>query len=263
MLNKDILDEKFIDGTNKYEGVVYLICCIGVEYDYDIVSHSIKYYRELGVDRFLFILNTEDENSEKLKYVQNILRKYNIEEEMVWIGEFDDSVKTRNMEQIVLENTDSKDWVITIDVDEFHKYDIDLKKFIFYCEKKNYNCVWGRFVDRLTENGKIVDINEDTNIWDIFPVKTDMRYWNRTSYRKILLRKSYIKVKGGHHFCVDDKKCKYFPYRMEVHHFKWRGELIKKLKRRVELFKKHNLLRFRMAAEQKVITIYKNEGRFR
>jgi hypothetical protein len=264
MLNKNIIYKKIIGDVKPYRGIIYLVCCIGVEYDYDIVPHTVKYYKELGVDRFLFILNTEDENSERLKYVQNILRKYNIKEEMVWIGEFNDQIKTHNMEQLVMENTNSEDWVVTIDIDEFQKYYMDLRKFISYCEKMNYTCVLGSFIDRLTENGRIVDINEDTNIWETFPTKTNMgRSWNKnTSYLKVLLRKAYVEVTGGHHYPIDLENNKCFPSRMEVHHFKWRSELIKKLKRRIEVFQKHNIPSRRIEVEEKVVKKYRRKGKF-
>jgi hypothetical protein len=253
--------EKIIGDVESYKDNIYLVCCIGVEFDYDIVSHFIKYYKELGVDKFLLILNTVDKNSEKLKYVQNILRKYNIKEEMVWIGDFRDEIKTHNMAQVVSKNTNLEDWVVTVDVDEFQKYYVDLRKFISYCEKKNYHCVMGNFVDRLTKNGKIVDINEDTNIWEVFPIETNMNYWNDTIYTKVLLSKAYAEVSKGHHFLVcDSSSGKYFPSKLEVHHFKWRGSILDKLRCRIEWYKKYGS--DRGGADKRTIRRYRNRGTF-
>jgi hypothetical protein len=244
-----------------YQGVIYLVCCIGVEYDYDIVLHFVKHYKEIGVDKFLLILNTEDENSEKLKYVQNILRKYDIKEEVIWIGDFQDTIKTQHMKQVVLDNANLEDWIVIADVDEFQKYYMDLRKLISYCDKMNYNCVMGEFVDRLTESGKIVDINEDINIWEVFPIKTSMKYWNDTEYSKVLLKKAYVEVEEGHHCPVDDKSCSYFPSLLEVHHFKWRGKILDKLKYRIEMYEKYD--HWKGEGDGKVLKRYEDRGMLR
>lgn len=258
---KEKIYKKIIGDIEPYQGIIYLVCCIGVEYDYDLITHTIKYYKKLGVDRFLFILNTEDENSEKLKYVQNILREYNIKEETIWIGEWCERIKIERMNQVVADNTSLEDWVVVIDVDEFQKYYIDLRKLISHCEKMNYNYAMGEFVDRLTENGKIVDINEDTNIWETFPVKTNLRCWNKTMYTKVLLKRASVEVYMGHHYPLNTKKYECFPSNLEVHHFKWRGSILSKLEYRIEMCKKYGL--WKGGGDKKVIKRYRERGTFR
>lgn len=239
-MKKGDIYNKMIGEVKPYEGTIYLICCVGVEYDYDIFPHFIKYYKDLGVDEFLLILNTEDENSEKLKYVRNILKKYNIKEKMLWVGEFDIKLKTENMSEIILKMTNIEDWVIYVDVDEFQKYPIDLKKFIGYCEKNKYDCVMGEYIDRLTTTGKITSIDEDIDIWKAFPVETNLSEWNLSPYTKVLLAKSHVEVDGGHHnprFSMSEYY-NYFPCKLEVHHFKWKGNLINNAKKRLEVYKR-------------------------
>jgi hypothetical protein len=63
-----------------YKGKIYLVCCVGVEYDYDIFSHFMNHYKELGVDEFLVIINYLDDQSEKYKSVCNVLKNYNVKE---------------------------------------------------------------------------------------------------------------------------------------------------------------------------------------
>ena len=259
MKKKDVY-EKSMGNVKPYQGTIYLICCVGVEYDYDIVSHSIKYYKELGVDEFLFVLNTEDENSEKLIEVQNILKEHGIKEKEVWIGEFEDHTKKDNMERVVYKNTNLEDWVVTIDVDEFHKYYVDLRKFIGYCEKMDYICATGELVDRLTETGEITDINENSDIWKTFPVKTNIRYWNATTYFKVLIRKANVDVSTGHHMAININPARICRINMEVHHFKWRGDVLQKHKDRARIFGKRRDLDW--DAAQRIIDRYRKNGNF-
>lgn len=260
-MNKKDVYEKLIGDVEDYKGIVYLVCCIGVEYDYDIVSHSIKYYKKLGVDKFLFVLNTENKNSEKLIEVQNILREYSIEEEEVWIGEFEDFSKKERIERIIKKNAAPEDWVVEIDADEFQEYYVDLRKFISYCEKMNYDCVCGNLVDRLTENGELIDINDDTNIWEAFPVKTSLEDLGYANYNKILLRKAYVDTYGGHHHPSDPLSCKICRCNFPVYHFKWRGALLENHKNRLVIFKKLGFIHWKHS--KIIIDRYRKNGNFK
>jgi len=237
-MNKRDIYDAMVGGIAPYTGIIYLVCCVGVEYDYDILPHFIKYYKDLGVDEFLIILNTIKKKSEKLKLVQNILRKYDIEEKLIWSGYFNEETKINHMRNLVGNRTFHDDWIIYADVDEFSDFVVDLRKLITYCEKKEYNCVQGKLIQHLAKDGKLPDIDDDTNLEEMFPVVSDI---TKTVYilfhmGKIPLCKSYIKLSGGHHQ-VMSKVYNLFPSAIDVHHFKWRKNAIESFKDRIVAYK--------------------------
>ncbi len=223
-----------------YEGTIYLACCIGVEFDYDIVSHFIKYYKDLGVDEFLIILNTDEKDSEKLRYVKNILRRYDVEEKDIWQGRYLAHDHTTRIRNVIKRCTNEDDWVIIADVDEFNEYPLDLKKFVTYCDKEHCDCVMGEFVDRLTESGKIIEIDRKTDLWKAFPLKVDLREWNTVPYTKVVLNRSYVKTTLGNHGPIDNIDNN-LPYHLNINHFKWRGHVIENQKEREENHRETNI----------------------
>jgi hypothetical protein len=259
-MNKRKFINKMIGSLEPYEGKVYLVCCIGVEYDYDIVPHFIKYYKDMGVDEFLFILNTEYENSQRLKYVQNILEEHGIKEKEVWIGEFNDLPKKMKMEKTLDLFTRSGDWILFLDVDELLDCFCNLRSFISYCEKGNYNCLYGELIDRLSLNEKISKINGD-DIFKDFPVERIIRarfseedlknikqkeYESITSHKMPLIKKG-ICLSIGHHIPVPDESsleicnCEFV---VKINHFRYRDNLIKKLEKRCVDFKNQGTSRW-------------------
>jgi hypothetical protein len=246
-MKKQDIYNRIVGGYESYEGTVYLACCIGVEYDYDIVSHFIKYYKDIGVDEFLIVLNTDVPNSKKLKEVQNILRGYGIEEKQIWYEKYDFIKHTQILMDLIESQVEEKEWVITVDIDEFQEYFCDLRKFISYLEKNHYEYAVGTFVDRISIGGDIVKINNDTDLFETFPVRTkltkDIMYSNRNFIQKVVIHKSYIKLDFGQHRCIEEEEKKYrsCKHLIDVHHFKWRGDLIQNTIDRIEMFKINNL----------------------
>ena len=239
MKKQEIFDKMF-ENTAPYDGVIYLSCCIGVEYDYDIVSHFIEYYKNIGVDEFLIVLNTNVSNSERLEEVQNILKEYDIKEKRVWHGPYDNILHTLILMDMIEENTNREEWILTADVDEFHEYPYDLRKFISYLDKNKYEAAYGVLVDRLTCDHKIIGIDQDTNLFEAFPLKTNLSsklFNNPFDFKKVMIHKSYIKLITGQHDCLSSEGRKFFPSMLNVHHFKWRGNILRNQKDRAENFK--------------------------
>ncbi len=241
-MKKIDLYNSIIDRQMLYSGKIFLTCCISVDFDYDILPHFIKYYKDLGVDEFLIVLNTKIGGSDRLAYCQDILRDNGIEEKMIWEDEYDPVMHTDILMKLNKKYVDSESWIMTIDVDEFHEYPFDLRKFITYCEENNINFVSGRFVDRLTSDGKIVSIDINTNLFEAFPEKAEIfRNTFHGCHWKVMLHKAYLELIPGQHF-VDESEYytpKGFPEVLSVNHFKWRGDLIENNAYRRALFIKN------------------------
>lgn len=100
-----------VNKLNPFLGNIYLACCIGVKYDYDITPYFIEYYKDLGVNNFLIILNDSSSNSEKLKVVQQTLRHYNIKEKEIWIGEFSVYEQEKRLTRIKNTYINPEEWM--------------------------------------------------------------------------------------------------------------------------------------------------------
>ena len=85
LLDKIYKRESSFDDVKDYDGKIYLNCCLGVEYDLDIVEYTIEYYRDMGVDEMFFVLNTTDKDSPNLKKAVEIMDKYNYISYIIWI----------------------------------------------------------------------------------------------------------------------------------------------------------------------------------
>ncbi len=245
-MKKQDIYNAMIKNTVPYKGTIYLACCIGVEYDYDLVSHFIKYYKELGIDEFLIVLNTNIPHSERLIEVQNILRKYGIEEKYIWRGEHSYIRQTQTLMELIKKSTEENCWILSIDMDEFQEYFCDLRRFISYMEENDYEYAAGTYVDRVSVSGDILAIDNDTDLFEAFPVKTtltrDIMYSHRDFVQKIAIHRSYIKLSYAQHSCMEEEKIyKCCPNIIDIHHFKWRGDLIKNTIDRIEMYKNNHL----------------------
>ncbi len=244
----------------RYSGKIYLNCCVGVEYDLDLLEYSINYYKELGVDEFFIILNTEDENSFNLKRAMKILDKYPDIHRSIWIGEYYGYIKGEKEKSVVEKVMGEDDWIITTDVDEFFDFPIDLRKLIAICEDQECQVVYGKIVDRISSDYKLKKVDKTKSLWEQFPINA--KIYNQLK-SKILLRRKKIDIyhggkSGGHHSFVDPMSVKIYPDILKVYHFHWTNTLLGKLEERVEVWKKYG--RNDWKSLQEVIDDYKKYG---
>jgi hypothetical protein len=234
-------DKLFNTGVKKYEGKIYLNCCVGVEYDLDLLEYFIEYYKDLEVDEFFVILNTIDKNSHKLKEGIKILDKYTNIHREIWIGDFYMTPKARKKRAIIKDYVGDNDWIITADVDEFYEFPMGLRELITICEKKNHHCVAGKYVDRLSIDGKLKKIDKKKSLWEQFPIDIQFSKQYYRHVEKIILRKNHVAISDGHHYVRSSlEKHLIFPMFLKVYHFHWIEGLINKLEDRISIWKKVN-----------------------
>ena len=240
--------QKFLNNLIKdcspYQKNIYLSCVVGVEYDNDILPHFIRHYIELGIapEDFLITLHSHIEDSPNLENAKKILKKYNIKEKSIWVGIFNRKCRITDREKVVTDNTNPDDWVVSCDVDELHEYAVDLRKLVTACNENGYNHAKGIWRYRLTEDGKIPnDLPDNCNIWKLFPKEVKrLNHRDCGRRKKILLHKANIFLHSGLH-CItnlDIESQNPVPITFIVFHFKFRGNIIEKLKLRKKNYKK-------------------------
>jgi hypothetical protein len=230
-----------------------------VEYDLDLLEYSIDYYKGLGVDELFYVLNTIDADSPNLKKALRILDKHPDIHRDIWIGDFYAVWKKEWKEKIVKGHVGDNDWLITIDTDEFYDFPIGLRELIGVCETKGHHCVVGQFVERISEDYTLPDIDDSRSLWEQYPISSREHVKDHITVDKVLLRKGYIPLSPGHHFPnIELDTNLFYPAILDVHHFRWRGCLIDKLEDRSRVWKEFTNLD--VSHLEKFIDYYKKKG---
>jgi hypothetical protein len=209
---------------------VFLTVTIGP--DYRLLNKFIQYYKNIGIENFLIILNTPD------TLPRSIIQSYGIDVAHSWLDPFSERAKQSHERDTILKYCTMNDWVIYCDLDEFQYYPLGLQKQISHCEENSINFLEGRLIDRVSETGKLIDLNEEMSLNEQFPLEgfitsNLLNAWDK----KIVIAKVKLIVGGGHHIFLEDVTHKTLPYipelgldstGIEVHHFKWDAEILKR-----------------------------------
>lgn len=180
---------------------IKLICCIGLDYDLDLISHFCKHYSQYNIDSFHFILNKKNNFNivDYFKYFDK-LHPTEISYES-WIGEFNAIDKIDKFNKIIESATESH--ILITDVDEFQNH---------YEIKQDY--IWGDLVDREPENSSIKEVTSD-DIKSQFPIKSKISGWKNTIKPCVFPSKERLKTS---HYITREYKGESL---IEIDHYRW------------------------------------------
>jgi hypothetical protein len=162
-----------------------------------ILPHMLKYYENI-VDDVYVIVYRENENDGILESVLELgIKPYMVvnEPNYHWnrIADIYNEVK----------NTKPNDWWIVANEDEFHVYPYDVKDIIKECEENNFTFVTGGLLDRVGNDGILVDITKDTNIFEAFPHAGFFTYpVSNACPNKVTLMKGSQDLSSGQHYAI-------------------------------------------------------------
>lgn len=216
---------------------IFLTVTVGP--DYTLLPEFLKYYKRLGITNFLVILNTSD------PAVGLILQQHEIHSVHSWFEPFSEQAKQSHERFTVLRYCSIDDWILYADLDEFQLYPKGLFNHISHCEKNGIEFLEGRLIDRVSEDGTLVTIDNKINLCEQFPLRGYitsklLKAWDK----KIVLARGKWIVGGGHHVFLDSNTKKPLPYKselnehsygIEVHHFKWDSKLLPRMNGYLEL----------------------------
>lgn len=200
---------------------IKLICCIGLDYDLELIPHFTKHYCKYNINSYHFILHKMSKFYvvDYLKYFKELHpSKITFEE---WVGEFNAIDKIDKFNKIIEKTKESH--ILLTDVDEFQNH----KKII----KENY--IWGDLVDRETEDGFVKEINSD-NIQKQFPIKSKKSDWNNTI--KPCVFPSIERLKTSHYITTSYNG----EPTIDVDHYRWTNTRLEKSKNRYDIYTKLN-----------------------
>ncbi len=200
---------------------IKLICCIGLDYDLNLVPHFSKHYSQYNIDSFHFILNKKEEfnTTDYKKYFTNLIS--NGVTFHSWVGEFNTVDKINKFNKVIESSSESH--ILLADVDEFQ-----IHKGGIY---KDY--VWGNLIDRVPNNNLTKKVtNRDLN--KQFPLKSNLTNWDNTI--KPCVFPSSERLQTSHYITT--------PYNnedtIEVNHYRWTNTRLQKSKDRYRIYSRLN-----------------------
>jgi hypothetical protein len=129
------------------------------------------------------------------------------------------------------------EWVVIVDLDEFVEFVPDVHHFLSIAESDNANVVRGIMYDRFSADGKLVDIDEETDLPKLFPVRARFieKVMQGCDHKGVLVR-GQLKAVGAHHIFEGEKLC--FEV-LEIAHYKWISGSMDRVKSAIQLVPWH------------------------
>jgi hypothetical protein len=197
------------------------------------LKHMLNHYKDL-VDEMCVVVY-EWVGMDTFDEVQNIVSQFS--NAKITNRAFGDKYNWEFVTQLYNEEKSKhpNDWWVISDDDEFHVYSDSLKSIISNCDVNGWDMVRGGFIDRIGEDGEMVEILDTDDIFEKFPYAGFFRHpLSGANPNKICIAKGYVEITNGQHYAKIDghttwrwqgwnhpqiapiKKCN-----VQVHHFKW------------------------------------------
>ena len=206
-----------------------------------MLRHMLNHYKDIVDDIFVVVYLSSDKDrvlSEVKKITRDLnidIHKQTIEEPFNW----ERVTELYNETKLLKPN----DWWIVSDDDEFHLYPKPINQLIEDCEENGYKFITGAFLDRIGEGGSFPSIDDDSDIWNEFPLAGTFRYpISNACPNKTVVMKGDIQVTNGQHYAMIDGQDTYgdrwmhdlrYPVGdcfIQVNHFKWDVSVLNRLR---------------------------------
>jgi hypothetical protein len=187
----------------------------------------LKHYENI-VDEVFVVVYRENENDGILEEVESLgIKPYMVVTEPKY--NWDKVTEIYN----TIKRLKPNDWWIVSDDDELQVYPYDVKDIIKECEENNFTFVTGGFLDRIGDGGTFPLVENDSNIYELFPYAGFFRYpMSNACPNKVTLMKGFQDLTSGQHYADfgNNKNSwgRWHKNRMpidivftQVHHFKW------------------------------------------
>ncbi|KAL9647142.1 hypothetical protein ABK040_004858 [Willaertia magna] len=278
---KEIIKKKEIMEREEDRVIVVMVISITYDFDLFLFSlQYIKNVLNINSKNIILILNSSIPNEQEglITEIIKLTTHYKIKP-YFWFGTFTSGDKFERTKLILNDftkddNENNFKFILHIDIDEFIDFPMidDVNKitdkeyesiletrkrftsFIDYLYRHNYVGVKGRLIDQLAINCQIPEninllnnwenVNALSNLLDQFPCSTKASevLAGPIELSKIPIYRSYLRTTdGGHHHLYDEDTLKFYPIKIPVYHFKWRGKIKDKLTERAAVFKEKGI----------------------
>jgi hypothetical protein len=197
------------------------------------LKHMLNHYKDMVDEMYIVVYDWEEQSN--LSEVQSIVSQFpNAKIVKVVVEELYNWEKVTKLYNEV-KSTHPNDWWVISDDDEFHVYPDSLQSIISNCDTNGWEMVRGGFIDRIGEDGEMVELLDTDDIFEKFPYAGFFRHpLSGANPNKICLVKGNIEITNGQHYAKIDGHTTWrwqgwnhpliAPIKkisVQVHHFKW------------------------------------------
>jgi hypothetical protein len=150
-------------------------------------------------------------------------------------GEYSNAADTDIRHELCRRYVRPDEWWVVADVDEFHEYPIPLLELCEELDQRQYKFLLSRLLDRISADGSCPRLTLGVPLWEQFPAAAFItRELMASSDVKVMLVRGRELTGVGHHIPVQSVPSEIYVGGM-VHHFKWFGDIVAKMKARSNL----------------------------
>ena len=201
----------------------------------DVLPHTLRHYRLLGVESFLVHANVAGEDDPVLAQLRRITPLASVSWGPEAIERNPAIYRTAMSER-------PDDWFVLADQDELQDWDGRLFEVLDECDRHGFDHVHGTLVDRLARDGSFPPVDPERSLDEQFPLTALLTTpLLRANSRKIVAAKGHVLLAAGQHDAVSGRGRPVSELNVPVHHFKWAGNLIERLTQRVRFYREMGL----------------------
>lgn len=207
---------------------IHLLTVVGAHAE--VLPFFVEHYRRLGIESFLLNVHLSSEDDPVRERVRGVAGDFGcpIASEVVgdWFQVMEEGF--RHARQL-----HPDDWFVVADEDELQTYRDDLPSLLAWCERHGYDHVTGAFVDRVSADGSLPEIDRARPIEEQFPLGAFLTYpLVGGDPRKVVAAKGRVPLAVGQHIALAGEPCPIEDQFVQVHHFKWTAGLVERLRHR-------------------------------
>ena len=197
----------------------------------EMLPHMLAHYRALGIASFSVNANVRAADDPSLARIEEIARAFGTELASVTTGDWMHDSNQRIYRTMRAHRPE--DWFVLADIDELQAWPDDIASSLAWCERRGYEYVEGCFVDRLARDGGFPDVRAGVLLAQQFPLGAFLSYpLAGASPCKVVAAKGFVELGPGQHFADGGKPCPAHELYVPVHHFKWTGGIVERLRAR-------------------------------
>jgi hypothetical protein len=201
----------------------------------DVLPHMLSHYQALGVDDFIIHAHAQACDDSVLEDISRSASKVGAKIASTNVGPWITNLNSI-LYTISRSSCSNDDWFIIADQDELQVYPDDLRSIISYCDRHGYTYIEGCLIDRLSADGKLLEVHDDRSVWEQFPLGSIISgALLGAVINKVVAVKGNIRLGDGQHLSYSGIGCPIASAYVPVHHFKWVQGLLAQMERRVDL----------------------------
>lgn len=199
-----------------------------------VLPQMLNHYRTLGCESIVLHLHLGNPKDAIESDVKRIMTEHGAAVTSITMGPWVHTLNAVLYRSLVSKKA-ADEWIIYADQDELQVYPGDLKDILNFCDSRGYDYVEGCLLDRIAHDGLLREVDE-TPVWNQFPLGGFVSYplvGGRPT--KIVAARAGVILTAGQHTARNGKGCPRSEIYVQVHHFKWVGSLLARIRERKDV----------------------------